>query len=111
MTVYLATDSPPDLVSIAYAQGRISKNLFSLCLAYNRGYMTIGEYESSGHLQGEKIHILPFNRSLGQYQIKLAGIKVGDSLLPYGPDELNHNYGAFIDSGASLIYGPMSVIQ
>lgn len=73
--------------------------------------MTIGDYDTKTHLQSEDVMTLPFNRSLGQYQIKLAGIKVGDSLLPYGPEQLNDKYGVFIDSGASLIYGPMIVIQ
>ena len=73
--------------------------------------MTLGDYDKSNHLAEAKYETLVFNKSQGQYQIKLAGIRVGGSLLPFSSNQLNERHGVFIDSGASLIYGPMIVIQ
>ncbi len=57
-------------------EGRVSHNLFSLCYGHDGGYLTIGPYDESRHVNGTTIETFTFDGSQGQYKITLNKIKV-----------------------------------
>jgi hypothetical protein len=57
-------------------QGRISKNLFSLCFGHDGGYMTLGDYDTSRHLPVSKVETFDYDGSFGQFKIMMRGISV-----------------------------------
>ena len=106
-----AQGNPPDIIQVQAKQGRISKNLFSLCFGHNGGYLTLGEYDTTRHLPGTPVETFKFDRRAGQYRISMLKIKVDDQELPLTADQLNAGQGAFVDSGTTLIYGPTYIIE
>lgn len=109
----LSTDSsfPPDLISSAYKGNRAGMELFSLCYGHDGGYMTIGGYNKSKHLEGAPIESFKFDSSHGQYKIIMKSIHVDDMHTGTTKEVLNGGQGVFIDSGTTLIHGPNGVIE
>jgi len=105
------TTFAPDLVQIAAAQGRANRNVFSLCFGHDGGYMTIGEYDDRLHHPDAKVEVFHFDKTQGQYKIKLNRLKVDEINLPLTTEELNYGQGVFVDSGTTLIYGPRKIIE
>ena len=64
------------MIKIQYNQGRITKNLFSLCFGHEGGYLTLGDYDTSRHLKAHQIEEISFDRSTGQYKLDLLSIFV-----------------------------------
>lgn len=68
--------NPPDIVQMQYRQGRINKNLFSLCFGHNGGFFTIGDYDTSIQFPESKVETFKFYPNAGQYKIPMIKIQV-----------------------------------
>jgi hypothetical protein len=79
--------------------------VFSLCLAGNGGYFSLGGLNTTSH--SEKITYIPYVES-SSYTVKLYGIKVDDQEIK----NVNFlNYGALVDSGTTISYLPSKIFS
>lgn len=74
--------------------------MFTLCFAQNGGYISIGEINSTRHL--DEIKYLPtVNKN---YAVRLEGIQVADTVI-----NIPQNTQAIIDSGSTITYIPQNI--
>ena len=68
----------PSIIDYTFQQHvEINESLaFSLCFAFNGGYMTIGGYNKDKHLNGSKTQVVPYIPRGGQYVINVYGAQV-----------------------------------
>ncbi|OMJ88880.1 hypothetical protein SteCoe_2543 [Stentor coeruleus] len=95
--------SIPTLIDLLYKSHNINTDLFSICLASNDGFMTIGGYNISTHIS-EIIWTNTYDKTF--YAIKFKGLSVGDidTGLQESDFPKNHVTGTIIDSGTTFTY-------
>ena len=86
-------------VTMLYKLNITQKNIFSLCLAHEGGYFSIGKITTSHHFSKNISYVDLLNKNMGNYYIKLDYIKIGNKTIEY-------NGKAFIDSGTTISYFP-----
>ena len=79
-------------ISLLYNLKIIDKNLFSLCLGSERGYMSLGEIDTTYHFS-KTINYIPLVNSSQFYTFYLNGILVG-----YNKDSLITKIKGYIDT-------------
>ena len=83
-------------ISLLYNLKIIKKNIFSLCLGAERGYMSLGDIDTTYH-RSKNINYLPLLNSTEYYSINIKGIIIGkNKSLPIT------QMPAYIDSGSVL---------
>jgi len=96
--------SPPNLLDALPLKNSDFDRSFSLCLAPNGGYFTVGGYNTAYHT--EKIFYTRYYEEYGQYRVYLNKIEVQGKDIGLKPAVLNHGEGAFFDSGTTLTHMP-----
>lgn len=105
------------MVQASFLEKRLPHPAFSLCFGHDGGYLTLGKYNASRHLEGAQPEQLRFDRSQGQYRVTLLSIFVParhqvDQLdTGRSPAELNQEQGVFFDSGTTLFHAPYFVLE
>ena len=94
-------NSGKSFISLLYNSKIISKNLFSICLAENDGYFSIGEIDTTFH--EEEIKYTPYSRGESYFYININKIKRGDKTID------TKKYKVFIDSGTTITYFPKEI--
>lgn len=76
--MFLVSSILPSLIDFTFQQhNEIDEGLaFSLCFAYEGGYMTIGGYNRNKHLTNSTTFVIPYNPRSGQYVINIHAAKV-----------------------------------
>ena len=85
-----------------YELGGISKPIFSICLASNNGYFSVGGVNTTHHLQ-EISYIPYYDRNF--YRVKLMDIKLNNDDIQINDSQ----YYTIIDSGTTISYFPKSL--
>ena len=97
-----------NFVTILYKNGLIKNNIFSICLAQNGGYWSIGEIQNTYHdeeikyvnyIEGEKIY----------YSITVNSVIVNGQDITPKNDLNDFQYTAIIDSGTTMSYFPKEI--
>lgn len=91
-------------VDILYNSKVIKRNIFSLCLSHEVGYLSIGKIDTSYHFSKNINYVNLIDLNLEFYYIKLNYIQVGKKKIEY-------NSIASIDSGTSLTYFPNKIFN
>ena len=94
-------NSGKSFVSLLYQNKIISRNLFTICLAQNDGYFSIGEIDTTYH-KGE-IKYVPLISGENNYYIDIKKISIGNKSIS------SENYRGFIDSGTTISYFPKEI--
>ena len=96
-------NSGKSFISLLYNSKIISKNLFSICLAENDGYFSIGEIDTTFH--EEEIKYTPYSRGESYFYININKIKIGNKTID------TKKYKVFIDSGTTITYFPKDIYR
>ena len=103
------SNSDKCFVTMLYNEKIIKRNLFSLCLSQYGGYFSIGEINTTYHLE-KSIKYIPINSS-GFYNIIVDSIKINSNVITVGDSKGNNNYRAIVDSGTTITYIPKPFAQ
>ena len=103
------SNSDKCFVTMLYNEKIIKRNLFSLCLSQYGGYFSIGEINTTYHLE-KNIKYIPINSS-GFYNIIVDSIKINSNVITVGDSKGNNNYRAIVDSGTTITYIPKLFAQ
>lgn len=91
------------IFDVMHDYGMISQKVFSLCMGKNGGYMQIGGYDGTGHLE-EQIQWQSLIDNYN-YLINLYGVSMNDHFI-----EGSEKYDVgFIDSGTTYTYLPKAL--
>ena len=91
--------------SILYKLNIINKNIFSLCLAEEGGYFTVGEILSEAHLNNNIINYVNLTDDKF-YKVNLNFIEINNLVIPVNEENEYNYYGSIIDSGTTISYFP-----
>ena len=93
--------------SVLYNLKIIPKNIFSLCLAKEGGYFSIGEMLNEAHYNNITYVTLYDN---GFYKINIINIKINDKVIAINKKKNSFdNYSSIIDSGSTISYFPNEI--
>ena len=87
-------------ISLLYKLKIINKNIFSLCLGLEGGYMSLGEVDTTYH-SSKKINYIPLLNSSALYLINLKGIILGNN-----KKSSTVKMTAYIDTGSTFTILP-----
>lgn len=90
------SNTDTSIVSFLHKEKMIPHNIFSLCFSRDKGYFTLGEINSTFHI--ENISYVPFKQS-DKYKIGMKELIVNNQ-------KVTINYDAVLDSGTTLSYFP-----
>lgn len=91
------------IIDSMYAAQEITQDIFSLCLAHYGGFMVLGGFNSSAHLQPVKwVDMMDGNF----YGVHFQGVSIGPTRLPLLESDFGHVYGtgSILDSGTTFVY-------
>ena len=74
--------------------------MFSMCMGKNGGYVQLGGYDGTGHLQEEVDWVEMLNEK--NFRVALYGMSMNDHFME-GTEDFNVG---FIDSGTTFTYFP-----
>jgi hypothetical protein len=102
-------DKPPNFLDVLEINNENSSKAFTLCLAQEGGYFSVGGYNFTTHEPNENISYTTYNDiTFSQYQLTLNKIKVDGQDLDLHMDLLNRG-GVILDSGTTFSYFPSPV--
>lgn len=90
-------------ISTMYKKELIPQNLFTLCLAKNGGYFSIGDIETKYHICS-KIQFIEYILYEDKYELETEGIII-DNI------EIKTKYNSLIHSGSTISYFPEEVFH
>ena len=90
------------LTSRLVNEGRLGRDVFTLCLGSKGGKMSLGGIDTSIHTSA--VHYTPYNKQDGYYGIELVDILINGQSLGLEPEVLNANRGMVIDTGTTDSY-------
>jgi hypothetical protein len=92
-----------NIVDSMYAADEITFNTFSLCLSSNGGYMVLGGYDNSTHLEPVSWVDMVTDSF---YAVHMKEVYVGSTRLSLSENDFGKNYGTgtIIDSGTTFVY-------
>jgi hypothetical protein len=90
-------------ISLLYNLKVIDKNLFSLCLGSEGGYMSLGEIETTYH-HSKKINYIALAENSQYYSFYFNGIILGNNKLSFST-----KVKAFVDTKKSFSYLPKAI--
>ena len=95
-------NSNNNIINHLYNKGKIPQKVFSLCLSPNGGHFSIGEINSSLHI--DNIHYFQIT-SQNTYSISFTDVLINDNHFD------SHHYPALFDSGTTKTYFPYLLYQ
>mmetsp|Transcript_8348 Transcript_8348/g.16533 ORF Transcript_8348/g.16533 Transcript_8348/m.16533 type:complete len:455 (+) Transcript_8348:3435-4799(+) len=98
-----ADRSGKSIIDSMYEAGEIVDDLFSICFANRGGFMTLGGYNTTAHLEPAKwIDMQDGNF----YAIHFKEVYVGSTRVPTVESDFGHSYGTgtIVDSGTTFVY-------
>ena len=101
-------------MDIEQKEGRITSQIFSICVAPNGGALTFGDWNKALHAPKSKPNEIDCHHMnwMTQYHVRLSNIEIGKADINYNFDRMNsQSSNAFFDTGTTFLYLPSDLMD